>query len=441
VKEAGLIIDFFQSPIQEESTFKKVVNDLYIPLFKIIKSHKDWSVTLNLPLSTLDMLDRYGFGSFILEIKEMYANDRLEIVNSSPYGMPLSGISTEFMEAQIILNEYALGYYLGSKQGFEGEPSIMMRDLVGFLPPRYYFDTNLHDVLSELGYRWVSVSVDFDESVLNTFSKGTSGEVSSDTHLQGLVEVRTSERINDILFSPLQSGLAIKENITKGDDHVSRVGNIRSQIKSLTASLQQDKDSGVSVFKVGGFKQSQNNEVDCREIFNDLRLILEEMEKNGIVLKSVESVIKNRRKKSIVDIDMSNVSMKHKKSINRLSSKSNEDRVASVLSYMSDVLSTLHYDIDKDELSQIEMWNSEELTEIKNTKLKEYLSILNTFSKIGYILGTINDITRNKEITEESDEYEQLVYNVSEAKELFTHIDSNSINETLFDVFDALIKK
>lgn len=155
VKEVGLIIDLHQSPTQEESIFKQVASDLYIPLIRLIKSKRNMKITLSIPLSTMELLDKYGFGSQIGEIKDLCTAERVDLAGSSAYGALLDDLPYDIIENQIILNEYALGYYLGARQGFEGEPSIMIKDLQGFVPSHFYISSQILKSLEGLGYKWV----------------------------------------------------------------------------------------------------------------------------------------------------------------------------------------------------------------------------------------------------------------------------------------------
>jgi hypothetical protein len=155
VKEVGLIIDLHQSPVQEESILKQAVNDLYIPLIRLIKSKRDMKITLSVPLSLLELLDKYGFTSQISELKDLYTAEKIDLVGSSAYGALLDNLPNGVIENQVILNEYALGYYFGALQGFEGEPSIMIKDLQGFVPSQLYINNQILNTLSTLGYRWV----------------------------------------------------------------------------------------------------------------------------------------------------------------------------------------------------------------------------------------------------------------------------------------------
>lgn len=157
VKEVGLLIDLYQSPTQEESIFKCAVSNFFIPLIKLVKSLKNVNISLNIPLSTLELLDNYGYQSVILDVRDLYENDRIEIVGSAAYNPLLTRTHPKIVENEIILNEYALGSYFGAKQGFEGEPSIMIKNIEGFLPTGLLVNTDVLNILDDLSYTWVLV--------------------------------------------------------------------------------------------------------------------------------------------------------------------------------------------------------------------------------------------------------------------------------------------
>lgn len=160
MKDVGIIIDLYQPPTQEESILKQAVNDLYAPLIRLIKSNKNIKFSLSIPLSTLELLDKHGYGEVINDIKDLYSSEKIELVGSSAYNALLTDMPVEIVENQIILNEYALGYYFGARQGFEGEPSIMIKDLYGLVPTMLMINDEVLTTLGELGYKWV-VAADF----------------------------------------------------------------------------------------------------------------------------------------------------------------------------------------------------------------------------------------------------------------------------------------
>jgi predicted glycosyl hydrolase (DUF1957 family) len=99
-------------------------------------------------------MEKYGYGDWISDVRSLYEGERIELLGSAAYHPLLTKIPQQLVEEQITLNEYGLGYYFGSKHGFEGEPSIMIKNIQGFFPPELAVNNELAQTLSDFGYRW-----------------------------------------------------------------------------------------------------------------------------------------------------------------------------------------------------------------------------------------------------------------------------------------------
>ena len=97
-------------------------------------------------------------------------------------------------EKQIILNEYALGYYFGKRNGFEGEPSILIKNLNGFFPPELAVNEQLVRLADDLGYKWLLA----DETALP--NSVPNSNVFSLPDIQTKVVVRDKDLSNIISF-------------------------------------------------------------------------------------------------------------------------------------------------------------------------------------------------------------------------------------------------
>lgn len=151
----GLLLHLYQPSTQEESVLKQVFSECYSPLIKLIKNRKSIFFTLNIPLSLLEALDKGGYKSWIQDLKELYDQERVEIIGSGAYHPLLTKLPIDYIERQIILNEYGLGYYIGSHQGFEGEDSFMVRNIVGFFAPEMAINEDVVRTVENLGYLWL----------------------------------------------------------------------------------------------------------------------------------------------------------------------------------------------------------------------------------------------------------------------------------------------
>jgi predicted glycosyl hydrolase (DUF1957 family) len=107
-------------------------------------------------------MDRYGYYSWIADIKELVRVGKLEIIGSAAYHPILSKLPKNMIEKQIILNEYGLGYYLGDQQNLEGEPAILLHNVVGFFSPELSVSERVLSVVDSLGYKWMAI----DESAI-----------------------------------------------------------------------------------------------------------------------------------------------------------------------------------------------------------------------------------------------------------------------------------
>ena len=164
------LLHLYQPSVQNEAEFKTICTQVYFPLIKYIKNKKNFGAVLSIPLSLLEQMDKYGYESWIEDVKNLLEGERIELTGGAAYHPLLTKIPKDFAEKQIILNEYGLGYYLGRKSGFEGEASIMIKNLDGFFPPELALNFDFVNILNECQYKWVVA----DETAI--FNKETSGK-------------------------------------------------------------------------------------------------------------------------------------------------------------------------------------------------------------------------------------------------------------------------
>lgn len=153
--KVSFLFHLYQPSFQTEAVFRDIFNKSYNPLLKLIKTHKNFKVTLNTPLSLLEQMDKYGYTSWIEDIKDLVNTEQVEITGSAAYHSLLTKIPTEIAEKEIILNEYGLGYYYGRRSGFEGEPSVLIKDLNGLFPPELATNMEVLNILDTMGYKWL----------------------------------------------------------------------------------------------------------------------------------------------------------------------------------------------------------------------------------------------------------------------------------------------
>lgn len=153
----ALVLHLYQPPTQDEAVFRNIFIQCYQPLIKLIKSKKGVSFTLNLPLSLLEQADKYGYHTWLGDLKDLYVSERIEVTGSGAYHPLLTKLEREAAERQIVLNEYGMGYYLGSRTGFEGESAVMTKNIGGFFAPECAVNYDLISLIADMGYDWVLV--------------------------------------------------------------------------------------------------------------------------------------------------------------------------------------------------------------------------------------------------------------------------------------------
>jgi hypothetical protein len=201
----GLLLHLYQPSFQTKEVFDKVAADCYIPLVKFLQSHRDITVTLNLPLSLLELLDKYGYSSVIQDLKKLYIDNRIEVVGTAAYHPILPMLPERLASDQILLNEYGLGHYLGSTQDFEGDSALMLRDVRGFFPPELGINSATLDLISSFGYDWCAVgelAIPGHSSPSSNVYKVNDSSclvISRDRTLSNLVSFKRSLDISDIL--------------------------------------------------------------------------------------------------------------------------------------------------------------------------------------------------------------------------------------------------
>lgn len=150
----AFLLHIYQPPIQERDVLKKITDVSYIPLFKIMKNLLTAKFTFNIPLSLIYQWHLHGYDSLISNIKQLYEKDRIELTSCGAFHPLLAKLPEHLIEKEIILNEYALGYYFGQDKGFEGEDALLLKNVSGFFPPEMAVNDSVIDKLEELGYSW-----------------------------------------------------------------------------------------------------------------------------------------------------------------------------------------------------------------------------------------------------------------------------------------------
>lgn len=417
MKELGLIIDINQSSTSSEGAVKKSVLDFYSPLFRVLKLYKNVNFSLNIPLSTLELWDRYDHTELMSDVKDLYQNDRVEIIMSSPYGLPLPNVSKDVVERMIMLNEYGTGYYLGSRKGFEGESSVMLRDSNGFYPYGLFLDKTLLKILGEYGYKWVALR---NEDLI--------GSVGSVFEIEG----------EEIFGVNVSDGREIfSENSVSSDPTESVLGSSSSEkserVKDFFNKISSNGSSNEVFVGFGDFDYFENKYVDYKDIVNTIELFLDEVLSRGYVIKSVGDIVKSKNRTESYNLEQMDKSY-HLFSSYKFKSEKLHSGFDSISNIMKDRMSYFKDISVKDDFDIIKLWSNEDLTGLNDSNIHQYSSTLVCFSKILSLLVHL-DVYNTI-----SDEESQSVYHDNTSKyldyveEILSYIADDSLREEMSNV-------
>jgi len=410
VKELGLIIDLNQPLVNEESVIKRSITDFYNPLAKLLKSYKNISFSLNIPLSTLELWEKHEASGLISEFRDMYQNEKIELINSSPYGLSLSGLPEKIIESQLILNEYGIGYYLGSRQGFEGEPSIMLKDVTGFLPVFNNIDEAVLKVLFDLDYSWFAIK----KSNLNCrLFEIDDGE-------RVIKGVNVVDDLDDII-----SGLALSENNYINSEGLDKY--ISEELDKVFKNIYNDNDNS-AVVSLGLNTEKMGLDINYKNLYRVYESVLDSLVKMFEEVKNVGEILKFKGK--LKKYTLAGYLDEMKNTDNE--KETNLDYTTKIcqkildLNYNNDPIS--FNDINENDMSSIKLWNLEHIKTLNNTNILNNTCYLMIISK----LVPLMNLKESKNYIE-NERYSDLVKKETRAyvDQLTSYIDNKEVIEFL----------
>lgn len=166
-------LHFYQPPTQFHAILKKVCNESYRPLLRMLLEHPNSKVTINICGVLTEMLNDHGAVDVLAHLKELAQKGQLEFVDSAKYHAILPLIPEKEMRRQIELNNKTNSYFF--KESYK---------IHGFFPPEMCYSNEVGSILSDMRYDWVLISgvacpqnwpldiiykVSFDSSDINVF--------------------------------------------------------------------------------------------------------------------------------------------------------------------------------------------------------------------------------------------------------------------------------
>jgi len=143
----SLLLHMYQPPTQDIKVLKKINDECYQPLFRIIQQYENAQFCLNINGVLVDMLYEFGLGETMDLIKDLVKQKKIEIVSTGKFHPILPLIPKEEAERQIHLNEEVNRREFGNNW-----------KKLGFFPPEMAISPAIIDLVKKLGYEWIIMS-------------------------------------------------------------------------------------------------------------------------------------------------------------------------------------------------------------------------------------------------------------------------------------------
>ena len=139
-------LHIYQPPTQTEAVVRKVTEEGYRTLVRVLRAAPGAKVTLNVSAALTEQLARYGLDDVIRGLRELAERGQVEFTGSAMYHPILPLIPRDEVIRQIKLNSEANRRYFGEVY----KPT-------GFFPPEMCYSYEVAQTVAELGFRWIIV--------------------------------------------------------------------------------------------------------------------------------------------------------------------------------------------------------------------------------------------------------------------------------------------
>jgi hypothetical protein len=155
----AIYLDFSLPLFEKDSNLKGFSSNLK-DLVRYISKTKNTKFYVSL---TLDFVTTFKSEIEPLSqaLKELYKEERVEFVVKDSFDVNSLNYPRNISEFNYILNEYLIGFYFGDKRNFEGDPSILVKDLVNISPYKNNLTIEDYKFLKGMGYSTFLLDKDF----------------------------------------------------------------------------------------------------------------------------------------------------------------------------------------------------------------------------------------------------------------------------------------
>ncbi|MFW9940895.1 MAG: hypothetical protein ACFFFT_07630 [Candidatus Thorarchaeota archaeon] len=140
------LLHAYQPPTQDPDILQSIDKESYKPIFSLLEEFDNAKFCLNINGVLIDLLYDYGLSDTMDLIKNLVAEDKIEIVGTAKYHPILPLIPKKEAQYQIQMNEE-----LNRKEFGRWERK-------GFFPPEMAISGSVAKYIRKLGYKWVILS-------------------------------------------------------------------------------------------------------------------------------------------------------------------------------------------------------------------------------------------------------------------------------------------
>ena len=139
-------VHIYQPPTQTEEIVRKVTDESYRTLVRVLKEAPGSKITLNINAVLTEQLARHGLDDVIQGLRELAERGQIEFTGSAIYHPILPLIPRDEIIRQVKLNSDVNQRYFGEVY----KPA-------GFFPPEMCYSYEVAQIVAELGFRWIIV--------------------------------------------------------------------------------------------------------------------------------------------------------------------------------------------------------------------------------------------------------------------------------------------
>jgi hypothetical protein len=141
------LLHFYQPPTQTHDILRKVTEESYRPLLKVLHEHPNARVAVNMQGCLTEMLLEHGLGDVVTSLRELAEMGRVEFAGSGKFH-PILPLIPEPERRRAISENAAVN---GAAFGASWRPR-------GFFPPEMCFSQDLTAAIAEAGHEWLIMS-------------------------------------------------------------------------------------------------------------------------------------------------------------------------------------------------------------------------------------------------------------------------------------------